>query len=172
MPGTDLSKITGQITKGAKLPAEFNAIIHFEGWARSVLLKEQYTEPNPDYISTMLAMQAITAETIEEVWQANGVKKLQEILADNPGATTGPKEITDLYVAKSDFETGNPCYVIITWVDMELGTEEKVTTGATNIQATLIGLLKHGVWPMKVQVKRGDSKDKGGRYLMHMMPPD
>lgn len=172
MPGKDLTKVKGELTKGHHLPAAFNDVINFEGWARAIVYRDPYKEPNPDFISQMLALQAITADTIEQVWQAAGVKKLQEILANTPGATTGPKEITDLYVAESDFETGNPTYVIITWMDMELGTEERVTTGATNIQATLIGLLKNGMWPMRVQVKRGDSKDKGDRYLMFMLPPD
>jgi hypothetical protein len=160
------------LTAGSKLPAAFGNFIAFEPWARSIVFNEEYTEPDPNFISRMLALQSIVADTIAEVWQAAGVKKLQELLANVPGATTGPREITDLYVAKSDFETGNPTYVIITWTDLELGTTQKVTTGATNIQATLIGLLKHGVWPIRCQVKRGDSKDKGDRYLMSMLPPD
>lgn len=172
MPGNQLAKIKGDLTKGHKLPAEFLAIINFEQWARAIVYREAYKEPNPDFISQMLALQAILAENIEQAWQAAGVKKLQEILANVPGASTGAREITDLYVAESDFETGNPCYVIISWLDLELGTEERVTTGATNIQATLIGLLKNGAWPIRCQVKRGDSKDKGDRYLMHMLPPD
>lgn len=172
MPGNQLATFKGELTKGHKLPADFLAIIDFEGWAKAVAFKAPYKEPNPDFISTMLAFNAITATTIEEVFQSAGVKKLQEIIPDTPGATTGPREITDLYVAESDFETGNPSYVIITWTDLELGGEQRVTTGATNIQATLIGLLKLGQWPMRVQVKRGDSKDKGGRYLLFMLPPD
>jgi hypothetical protein len=160
------------LTAGAKLPANFEKVIGFEAWARAIVFKETYAEPNPDFISTMLAMQAITAATIEEVFQASGILKLQEMLEDRPRETTGPLEITDLYVAASDFETGNPTFVIITAVKMEDGEEIKFSTGATNVQATLIGLLRHGVWPMRVQIKRGESKDKGGRYLLHVLPPD
>lgn len=172
MSGSEVAKARPALTKGSNVPELINKIIAFEDWAQAVVYGTAYKEPDPDHISRMLALKAIMAPTMEEVWQAAGVKKLQEILANTPGATTGPKEILDVYVAESDFETGNPCYVIITWLDLELGTEEKVTTGATNIQASLIGLLKFGQWPIRCQVKRGDSKDKGGRYLMLIQPPD
>lgn len=161
-----------KLIKTSKLPEAFSRVIDLEGWARSIVYKDKYTEPTPDFLSTMLAMQAITAETMEEVWRSQGVRGLQETLADSPGATTGPIEITDLYVAASDFESGQPCYVILTYTDLELGTETKVTTGATNVQATLIGLLKFGQFPIRCQLKRGDSKDKGGRYLIFVLPPD
>jgi hypothetical protein len=172
MVSKEVAKPGKALTTGAKLPEAFGHIVAFEDWAQSIVFGTPYKEPNPDFISRMLALQAITADTIEEVFQANGVKKLQEILANVPGATTGPKEITDLYVAESDFETGNPCYVIISWVDLETGDDQKVTTGATNVQATLIGLLKLGTWPIRCQIKRGDSKDKGDRYLLFLLPPD
>lgn len=172
MASQEVAKKRPELVKGAKLPERVNEIIRFEDWAQAVVYGTPYKEPDPDFISRMLALQAITAGTIEQVWQSAGVKKLQDLIPDTPQATTGPREILDLYVAESDFETGNPCYVIITWLDLELGKEEKVTTGATNIQATLIGLLKFGTWPIRCQVKRGDSKDKGGRYLLLMLPPD
>lgn len=156
----------------AKVPDALGAIIDIEAWASAVLRKTPYTEPNPDFISTMIAWQTITAQSVEEVFEQAGVRRLQQMLPNSPGATTGPIEITDLYVASSDFETGNPSYVIVTCLDMELGTEYKFTTGATNIQATLLGLLVNGMWPVKCQIKRGDSKDKGGRYLLFLLPPD
>lgn len=172
MTTKDLDKPIAQLTAGAKLPAPFSAIINFESWARAIVLKEKYHEPNPDFISTMLAMQAISAETIEDVFQASGILKLQEMLPDAPRESTGPLEIIDLYVASSDFETGNATFVILTAVKMMTGDTIKFSTGATNVQATLIGLLRHGVWPMKIQIKRGESKDKGGRFLLHVLPPD
>lgn len=161
-----------KLTAGHKLPEIVGKVIDFEGWARSVAFRDDYHEPNPDYISMMLAMQSIMANTIEEAFAQGGVVKLQEILFDRPGETTGPIEIHDVYVAESDFETGNPCYVIMTWTDLASGADLKVTTGATNIQATLIGLLKLGMFTIKCQIKRGDSKDKGGKYLLHLLPPD
>lgn len=156
----------------AKVPAALGAIINVEDWASAILRKTPYVEPSPDFISTMIAWQTVTAQSIEEVFEQAGVRGLQKILPDTPGATTGPFEILDLYVASSDFETGNPSYVIVTAVSLESGAEYKFTTGATNIQATLLGLLVNGMWPIKAQIKRGDSKDKGGHYLMFLLPPD
>jgi hypothetical protein len=167
-------------TRGSKIPAidysripeRVNVVIDVRKWVGSILAKTPYEEPNPDFISTMIAFQTITAQTVEEVFDQQGVKKLQEMLPNTPGATTGPVEITDLYVASSDFETGNPSYVIITTVHLETGEEAKFTTGATNVQATILGLLLNGMWPIRCQIKRGDSKDRGGRYLMFVLPPD
>lgn len=172
MPGMDIAKRKGELTAGHKLPDAFSKVIAFEGWARSVVFGEEYNEPLPNYTSQMLALLAITAESADEVWNSTGVNGLQKILPDRPGETTGPLEITDLYVARSSFSVGIPSYVIISYIHLETGAEAKVTTGATNVQATLIGLLKNGVWPIRCQFKRGESKDKGDRYLIHMLPPD
>jgi hypothetical protein len=172
MTSNSLAIPQGQLLRVNKAPEALNAIINLEAWASAVVRRTPYTEPDPEFISRMLAYQTITAETAEEVFRQANILGLQGWLTDSPGATTGPLEITDLYVASSDFETGNPSYVIITAIDLQLGHEVKFTTGATNIQATLIGLLANGMWPIRCQVKRGDSKDKGGRYLMFLLPPD
>lgn len=168
----EIAPTTGKLIHRSKAPAELARIINIENWAQAIVNGVPYDEPDPDFISRSIAFQLITAETIEDVFRQQKILKLQEILADEPGATTGPRIITDLYVAKSDFETGNPTFVIITWTDMELGTESKVTTGATNVQATLLALINMGQYPIKCQIKRGESKDKGGRYLLHVLPPD
>lgn len=172
MPGTEIMKAGRPLTKGAKVPAAFHQIIAFEDWAQSVVYKTPYKEPNPDFISQYLAYLAITGETPDEIFQIQGVDGIQEVLADVPGAKTPPMEITDLYVAASEFEAGAPCYVIVSAVNLETGGNIKFTTGALNIQATLIGLLKIGTWPIRCVVKRGDSKDKGGRHLLFLLPPD
>lgn len=170
--GTDVvKKFSSQLAK-AKWPEHLTAQIDFPAWAMSIINGTKYVEPIEDYISRLLALQSMMADTPDAVFLANNVKGLQEILPDTPGATTGPHEITDLYVAQSSMEKGHSSYVIVEWLDLELGTVSKWTTSATNIQASLIGLLKFGQWPIRCQVKRGDSKDKGGRYLMFLMPPD
>jgi hypothetical protein len=171
---SELTRQTGKVPAidYSKIPERVNVVIDVQGWVGSILAKTPYDEPNPDFISTMIAFQTITAQSVEEVFQQQGVKKLQEMLPNTPGANTGPIEITDLYVASSDFETGNPSYVIVTAVHMDTGDEFKFTTGATNVQATILGLLLNGMWPIKCQIKRGDTKDKGGRYLLFVLPPD
>lgn len=156
----------------SKIPAEVNSIINVAGWASAILRGTDYVEPDPDFISRMIAFQTITAQSVEEAFAQTNVRKVQKMIADTPGATTGPIEITDLYVATSDFETGNPSYVIITAISLESGEEWKATTGATNVQATILGLMLNGMWPIKCQIKRGDTKDKGGRYLLFVLPPD
>lgn len=172
MPGTDLVKRFNGTLEKAKWPENLATQINFPGWARAIALDEKYAEPIPGYISRMLALQSMMADTPEKVFLANNVKGLQEIIPDAPGATSGPHEIMDLYVAESDIAEGYSCYVIVEWLDLELGQVSKWTTSATNVMATLIGLLKFGQWPIRCQIKRGDSKDKSGKHLLTLLPPD
>jgi hypothetical protein len=172
MAGKDVARPERKPVKFDKLPERFFQIINPEAWVNSILYGDKYTEPDPDFISRLLAAQAIFADTVEEAFASAGVKKLQQWLPDQPGASIGPLEMTDLYVAESDFETGNPTFVLISGVMLESGEEFKVSTGATNVQATIIGLLRLGHWPIRFQFKRGDSKDKGGKYLIFVLPPD
>lgn len=172
MASSEVAKRFNAKLAAAKWPEHLTAQIDFDGWARAIILGDKYKEPIPDYISKMLALESITADTIDEVFRAAGIKGLQEILADTPGATTGPHEIMDIYVAESDIETGYSCYVIVTWVDLENGRVSKWTTSATNVMSVLIGLLKFSQWPIRCQIKRGDSKDKSGKHLLIMLPPD
>lgn len=167
-------------TRGVKIPslriqnvpAELATVINVEAWVSALLRKTEYTEPNPDFISTMLAYQTITAQTAEEVFANVGVRQLQKMIANTPGANTGPIEINDLYVAESDYETGNPSYVIITATDLETGDTWKATTGATTVQATILGLLLNKVWPIRCKIMRADSKDRGGRHILLVVPSD
>lgn len=172
MPPRDVALPERKPVKFDKLPERFFKIINPQAWVNAILYGDSYTEPEPDFISRLLAAQSIFADTIEDAFASAGVRKLQNWLPDTPGAEVGPFEITDLYVAKSDYETGNPSYVLITAVMLESGEEVKFSTGATNVQATLIGLLRLGHWPIRAKVKRGDTKDKGGHYLMFLLPPD
>jgi hypothetical protein len=172
MAGKDVARPDRKAVSFDKLPPQFFAIINPSAWVNAILYGDKYTEPDPEFISRMLAAQSIFADTVEEAFAAGGVKKLQEWLPDQPNASTGPMEITDLYVAESDFETGNPTYVLVSAVLIGSGEEVKFSTGATNVQATLIGLLRLGQWPIRCQCKRGDSKDKGGKYLIFVLPPD
>lgn len=154
------------------VPAELRAIINVEEWASALLRKTVYHEPNADFISVMLAWQTITAETAEEVFRNVGVRQLQRMVADTPEANTGPIEITDLYVAESDYETGNPTYVVITATDLETGATWKATTGATTVQSTLLGLLLNGTWPIRCKIMRSTSKDRSGKHLLIVVRPD
>lgn len=155
-----------------KFPGELGSVISPKGWMASLLGGVPYKEPDPEYLGKLIMAQSILAQTIEEAWASGEVKHLQEWLPDTPGAVLGPFEMTDVYVAKSDFETGNPTYVIVSCVMLDTGEEERWSTGASQIQATILGLLRHGVWPIRARLLRGDIKDKGDRYMMNLVQPD
>lgn len=171
---TDLERrrAVGGVTLRGAAPAALARIINMDNWALSLLTGVPYVEPDPEFISRMLAFQVITAETVDDIFRQLGIRKLQEIIPNTPDANTGPLRLLDLYVASSDFESGNPCYMICTVLDKELNEEYKFTTGATNPQSTMLALIDHGAWPIDFQIKRGDNKDKGGRYLLTMQQPD
>lgn len=156
----------------SRVPEALGAVINVQAWAEAIIIGTPYSEPNPDFISQMLSFTTITAETIEDAFAAAKVGQLQKMLPNVPEATLGNIEITDLYVATSDFETGNPTYVIVSYVSLEDGTTGKFTTGATNVQATILALLRLGMWPIQCKIKRGETKDKGDRYLIFVLPAD
>lgn len=172
MANTDVAKRFNGALKTAQWPEHLKDQINFEAWARAIVFGDKYKEPIPDYISRLLAIEAMLAPTPEEVFKATGVKGLQEIIPDTPGATSGPRELLDVYVSESSIETGYSCFIIVEWLDLEFGTRSKFTTSATNVMSTLIGLLKFGQWPIRCQIMRGDSKDKSGKHLLLLMPPD
>lgn len=172
MPELDIRSTGNIIQDHSRIPEALSPVIDMEGWARAIVRGTKYKEPDPGYISRTLALQIIGAETVEDIYRQTEIRRIQDWIPDTPGATSGPLELIDLYVSASDFETGNPTFIIATFIDLELGEEFKATTGATNIQATLIALIVNGVWPIRVQIKRGEVKDKGGRYLLFMLPPD
>lgn len=160
------------IPSRAPLPDTLQGIISLDAWAESLVNGKAYDEPYPDYLSKMLLLQTITAESVADVYRQGGLAKLQEAVPNIPGGTTGPIEITDLYVTGSDFGEGVPCYVIVTATSMDTGEQRKYTTGASQVQAQLLRLLSLGVWPIKCQIRRLDRKDRGGRYLFWLFPPD
>lgn len=156
----------------SKVPEALGAVIDVRGWASAIIAGTPYKEPNPDFISRMLALQTITAESIQEAFEQSGVRGLQEIIPNVPEGTIGNIEVTDIYVAESDFETGNPTYVVVSYINLDDGSSGKFTTGATNVQATFLALLRLGMWPIKCKIKRGESKDKGDRFLLFVLPAD
>lgn len=172
MPSAELVRRADQAIARLKFPAGMEEFIDGPKWVRAILLGEKYKEPDPDFISRKLALETMMGASIDDVFAQNNIQKVQDLIPNDPGAESEPFEITDLYVAASDYETGNPCFVIVEATYLESGEETKFTTGATNVQAILIGLLMNNAWPIRCKFKRGDSKDKGGRYLLFLMPPD
>lgn len=156
----------------ARLPETLDGLFTLSAWAESLINGKPYTEPNPGYLSRLLLIQTLEATTPEQVFSPNDLDGLQKIVGNAPGAGTGPIEINGLYVAKSDMDEGAPCYMILDYVSMDTGVLRKTTTGATQLQAQILRLLGFGIWPIKCQIKRTERKDKGGRFLFWLFPPD
>lgn len=155
-----------------KLPDRVTSNIDFTSWANALYNGTKYAEPTPDYLQRLLVRQVLEAPTPEAVFNQTGIMGLQEALPNVPGATTGPVEITDVYVTESDYTDGAPCYCIIDMVSLDSGETMKRTTGATGLQAMILRLLAFGVWPIKCKIVRLDRKDKGDKYLFTLFPVD
>lgn len=156
----------------AQLPDALRDTIDLTAWANSLVRKVKYQEPDPDYLSRMLLMQTLTADTPEAVFEQNGIRKLQQSVPNVPGASTGPIEINDIYVTGSDFGEGAPCYMILSVTDLETGEDSKYTTGAGQLQAQILKLISLGQWPIKCKITRTERKDRGDRFLFWLFPPD
>jgi hypothetical protein len=155
-----------------ELPAELTKVIDVKGWARSLIVREPYVEPDPEYLQRMLLLQTLTAATIDEVFAQGQLKHLQDAIPNIPGAGTGPVEINDLYVTDSDFGEGAPTYLILGTRSLLHGTETRYSTGAMQIQAQVMAALCLKIWPINCAITRTERKDKGGRYMFWLMPAD
>ncbi len=160
------------IQSGIALPEVLFGKLDLSVWAESLVNRRPYTEPDPEYLSRMLLVQTLMAEDADAVFAQAGIRKLQESIPNVPSAGTGPIELYDLYVTGSDFGEGAPCYMIMSARDLETGFESKYTTGATQLQAQILRLISLGTWPIRCQIKRTERKDKGGRFLFWLFPPD
>lgn len=154
------------------LPPELADTIDLTGWANALYNGTRYTEPDEGYLARLLIRQTLEATSPEQVFTPNDLDGLQKRIGNAPGAGTGPIEINGLYVARSGMDDGAPTYMIFDYVNLETGVQVKTTTGATQLQAQILRLVAFGVWPIKCQIKRTERKDKGGRFLFWLFPPD
>lgn len=156
----------------SKVPAVISDVVDMTGWAASLVNGMAYEDPDPGYLNRKILLQTLKAATIEEVFADNEMLHMQDWVPDYPGAYVGPLEIDDLYVTGSDFGEGMPCYMIWGGTDLSQDMRFKVTTGATGLQGQTLRLISLGEWPIRCVVKRQPSKDKGGRHLLRMWPPN
>lgn len=154
------------------LPTELTDKVDLSSWAEALVNKADYRSPDDDYLARKLLVQTLTADTVDAVFAQGNLRKLQEAIPNTPNAGTGPVEIYDLYVTDSDFGEGAKTYMILDTRDLESGFEVTYTTGATQLQAQILALLNLGQWPIKCKITRTERKDKGGRFLFWLMPPD
>lgn len=176
-PSAELATIGGfavpaHISNPAELPPELKGLFDVKAWLTALLTKTPYTEPNPDFMQTRMALMTLQSETVEELLADKDLEGLQKVIPDAPGMSTGPIMLTSLYVAKSDQQEGNPCYMLFSYVTKATGIETTTTTGATQLQIQWASMLAMGIWPIEGVIKRTDRKDRGGRYLLKFYPED
>jgi hypothetical protein len=153
-------------------PPELVGKVDVRNWLISLTTGAEYEEPDENAMAQAIMFESLSITSLDQMWDDGTPQKLQEAIENFPGATTGPVDIVDLIVTGSDYEDGNNTYVIMTLVDVETRVAEKFSTGATTIQADLLRHIGLGVWPIRCQIARTKSKDKGGRYLLKMFPEE
>jgi len=162
--------VPSHIHNPAPLPPEIDGQFTVQDWFTALVTKEKYIEPNPDYMAERMLLLTLFSTTPEQVLTPKDLKGLQDLIPNVPWATTGPIILTDVYVAASDQEDGNTCYMLISYDSLDTGMSTTTTTGATHLQAQVLTLVALGAWPIKCQITRGDRQDKGGRYMFAMTP--
>lgn len=160
------------ITNPAPLPPELEGIIQLPEWFNSITKNVEYKEPNPEYMEQRMMLLTIMSATPEELLTPNDLKGLQDIIPDAPWQTTGNIILTSLYVAASDLKEGRRTYMLFSYVNEETGVETTTTTGATQLQLQICGLLMMGQWPIRGRITRTDKTDRAGRYLFWLFPPE
>ncbi len=177
-PADDITPVTEGIIvpvdkwREIALPPILDGKISLSSWADSIINNVPYDEPDPEYLGRSLLYQTLTAETADKVFEQAGIRKLQEYVPNTPNATSGPIEIRDLYVAKSDQKDGLPTYMILDICHLDLDLTVRVSTGAGQLQAQILRLISFGQWPIRCQITRMDRKDRGDRYLFWLAPAD
>ena len=164
--------IAPHFTNPAPLPPELAGLFDIRAWVRSLTTGEPYTELDPDFMAKRMMMMTLSATTFDEMLEDTPMDGLQKLIPDVPWQGTGNIMITGLYVAKSDQTTGNPCYMLLEWYNLDTGEEVTTTTGATKLQLIFAGALALGHWPIEGQIKRTDRKDRGGRHLFSFFPKE
>lgn len=160
------------ITEGAlpALPEELAATVDLRGWIKALLLGEEYTEPDPGYLSREMALNILLSPGEPLTEDIDGLAHLQDIVPEYAGASTGPIRITDLYVVPSSIEEGVNCYLILTWVSMEDNIVTRCSGGSQSVQINLIKCLMAGMWPIDCEIYRTDTKLKGGKFMLSVGP--
>lgn len=141
-------------------------------WARALVLGEKYQEPNPDFLAKRMLSLKLNATSLFSAFEDNAMEKLQEWVTDTPDAGTGPIEVYDLYVAPSTLSEGNSTFIIFDCLNLTTGEQVTVSTGATAVQGFFLKALALGIWPVRCNIKRLARKDKGGRFMLDVFPPD
>lgn len=142
------------------------------GWARSIVLGEKYVEPDPNFLSRRLLNLKLNATDLYHTFADKSLVKLQEWVANAPGASTGPLELIDVYVVPSSIEGGMQTFVLVDYVHLESGVTDTFSTGATNVQAFILKALVLGMWPVRCQIQRTDIMTKNGKYMLDVFPPE
>lgn len=164
IPGTVV--LPAHIQNPAELPPELNGLFDVKAWLSALFNKTPYEEPNPDFMEKRMMLMTLQSESVEELLSDRDLEGLQKLVPDAPGMSTGPIMLTSLYVAKSNQQEGNPCYCLFSYVTKATGKEVTTTTGVTQIQIQWASMLAMGIWPIEGIIKRGNGKDRGGRYLL------
>lgn len=162
--------LPAHVTNPAPLPPELSGLFDLRAWFDSLIYKTPYEPINPDYMAERMLMLTIMSGSVEELLSPKSLTGLQDLIPNVPGQSTGPIRVTDLYVEKSDQADGNPCYMLLSYINLETGMETTTTTGATQVQATFATWLAHGQWPIECRITRGDRTDRGGRYMFLIEP--
>lgn len=152
------------------LPAALDGAFKLMEWYRSLAYGEPYAELDPERIAKKIMLRTFQAKDAAAVFEHQKPFGLQGLVRNQPGATTGPIDIVDLYVAESEHKTGVPCFMVMEIVSRNTGESLTTTTGARELQAQILSLVALGIWPIECEIKRIDAQDRGGRYMFRAFP--
>lgn len=123
---------------------------------------ETRDKATPDDVMVEIANRILSAESVDELWQADKIVGLQDLLAF-------PIRVDKVRFADSRYAEGLPTFCIIEGVTPTTGDPFVATCGAAKVVLMLYKLDKLGALPTTVQVTQTFTGNEG-RAVLSMRP--
>lgn len=156
-PGTDVAPITPTevMAKGQLAQAVATDVAEF--------VTGQFMEgaEDPERIALMLTAQILSAETPEEVLASADATGVRQFLDT-------PFELESVDFQRSEYEQGQPFYVVMKGVNITTGERVVLTTGSRKVTAQAFQLSRRGWLPAKVVAKQATRPTKDGYFPLRL----
>lgn len=116
---------------------------------------------DPERVALLITAQVLNADTPEEVLSSSEATGLRQYLDQ-------PFELERVDFQRSDYEQGQPFYVVMHGTDLATGERVVLTTGSRKVTAQAFQLQRRGWLPAKVVGKQATRPTKDGYYPLRL----
>lgn len=156
-PGSEVAVVTpSEVLERGQLPQAVASDV-------AEFVSGQFMEgaDDPELIGLLLTAQILSAETPEEVLTSTEAEGVRQHLDE-------PMELHNLTFLRSEYEQGQPFYVVMRCTILETGEQIAVTTGSRRITAQAFQLDRRGWLPRKIVFRQAKKATKAGYFPLRM----